>query len=67
MTKRVFIERLGELSEAGNFDREFWKQAGHEARFAAAADMVVETELFRGKNASELKLKRNVEILQRIK
>lgn len=46
MTKRIFIERLEKLSEAGNFDREFWKQAGHEAHFAAAADMVVETELF---------------------
>lgn len=67
MTERLFIERLGKLSEAGNFDREFWKEAGHEARFAAAAEMVIEAELFRGKNAGELRLKRNIENIKRIK
>ena len=67
MSKRIFIERLGKISEPNDFDRVFWKDAGHEARFAAAAEMVLESELFRGKNVSESRLQRTVQHIKRRK
>jgi hypothetical protein len=51
--------------EEKEFDREFWRTAGHEARFAAAWQMVVESFLMRGKDAGELRLQRDVETIRR--
>ncbi len=66
MQKRVFQERLIRRGQdEAAFDREFWAAAGPEARFAAAWEMVVEAELFKGRHASESRLQRTVEHLQR--
>lgn len=63
---RQITGRLVKRGEAEKeFDREFWRRAGHEARFAAAWQMVVESYLFRGRDAGELRLQRSVENLQR--
>ena len=35
-------------TDRGEFDREFWRRAGAEMRFAATWDMVLEADLFRG-------------------
>ena len=59
------LVRRGE--EEKEFDREFWRQAGHEARFAAAWQMVVESFVFQGRDVSELRLQRTVENLKRRK
>ncbi len=60
MGRRKITERLTTLDKKDEFDREFWRKAGHEARFAAAWEMVVEVELIRGKNAAEPRLQRDV-------
>jgi hypothetical protein len=66
MSKRAITARLIRQDEDhGEFDREFWQEAGYEARFAAMWQMVAEADLFRGKNASESRLQRTVEHLQR--
>jgi len=67
MPNRVIEEKLTKRGETDDFDREFWRKAGHEACWAAAAEMVVEVELFRGKHARELRLQRTVETLRRRK
>ena len=66
MQKRVIFERLIRRDEDdGAFDREFWKNAGAEARFSAAWEMVTEAQLFRGNNVSESGLQRSVQHIQR--
>lgn len=52
-------------SDDGSFDRAFWRRLGHEARFAAAWEMVVEATLFRGEDAGESGLQRSVCHIQR--
>ncbi|MBI5154029.1 hypothetical protein HZA57_02230 [Candidatus Poribacteria bacterium] len=66
MEEREITERLVKRGEAEkDFDREFWRKAGHEARFAAAWQMVIEAALFRGQDAGELRLQRTVECFKR--
>ncbi|MCK4762709.1 MAG: hypothetical protein KAW12_10980 [Candidatus Aminicenantes bacterium] len=50
------------------FDREFWKNAGAEAKFAAAWEMVNEHLLIRGKkDAGQQRLQRSVQNIKRRK
>ncbi len=66
--KRQITERLVKRGEAEkDFDREFWKKAGTDAKFDAAWEMVVESYLFKGKDVEELRLQRTVECLKRRK
>ena len=54
--------------EEAEFDRAFWRQAGHEARFAAMWQMVAEVELLKGKKPEELRLQRSVaKLIRRVK
>ena len=63
---RVIVERLIRRDEdRGDFDRRFWQSQSVEERFAAAWDMVVEAELFRGNHAVESRLQRSVQTIQR--
>ncbi|MGF1571927.1 MAG: hypothetical protein ACFCU1_02540 [Sumerlaeia bacterium] len=65
MTLKI-TERLTKRGEVENiFDREFWAKAGHDAKFIAAWQMVIESYLFWGKDAGELRLQQSVETLQR--
>jgi hypothetical protein len=57
------LVRRGEKEDS--FDREFWRSVGHEARFAAAWEMVDEVRLVRGRSACEPGLRRSVQNLQR--
>ena len=53
-------------AEENFFDRDFWRKAGHEARFAAAWEMVIEVRLFRGEDyGGEPGLQRTVQHIQR--
>ena len=64
--RRVIVERLIRRDEdRGDFDRRFWQSQSVEERFAAAWDMVVEAELFRGNHAVESRLQRSVQTIQR--
>lgn len=65
MAKRIIMERPVKRGETEAFDREFWRKAGHESRFAAAAEMVVESRLFRGQDADESRFQRSFECLKR--
>ena len=66
MVREGIRTRLIHRSEDdGSFDHEFWRKAGAEGRFAAAWEMVVEAELFKGKNADQSRLQRSIARLQR--
>ena len=66
MTKRVIKEALVRRGEEEKkFDRAFWREAGHEARFEAMWQMVVDLDLIRGKEPGEHRLDRTVENLRR--
>ncbi len=63
--KRIITERLVRRgADDGSFDRSFWESVGAEGRFAAAWDMVVEAQLFRGLDAGESRLQRTVQHIQ---
>ena len=50
------------------FDRDFCKKAGHEARFRAAWEMVNEVRLIRGeRNVSQQRLQRSIQSIKRRK
>jgi hypothetical protein len=51
--------------DRGDFDRRFWQSQSVADRFAAAWDMVVEAELFRGNYAVESRLQRSVQTIRR--
>ena len=60
------MERLVRVEDADrSFDIEFWQRQGDEAIFAAAWDMVVFANQFKGRNASELTFQRTLTKLQR--
>ena len=64
--KRAISERLIRRDQDdGSFDAHFWQSVGPEERFAAAWEMVAEADLFRGKDASESRLQRSVQHIQR--
>ena len=49
-----------------DFDKDFWEKAGHEAKFAAAWEMINEVRLIRGeKNVSQPRLQRSVQNIKR--
>ena len=65
VAKREITAKMVHKDQQEDFDRAFWRQAGHEARFAAAWEMVAEVERIRGKNAGEPRLQRSVAVLKR--
>jgi hypothetical protein len=63
---RVIMERLTPVEGADrSFDIEFWQRQGDAAIFAAAWEMVVFANEFKGKDASELTFHRTLKTLQR--
>jgi hypothetical protein len=65
-TPRIRMARLVRAAEADrSFDLEFWRKAGHEARFAAAWQMVSEVSAIRGEEVGESRLQRSVQSIQR--
>lgn len=50
-----------------SFDRDFWQQAGAEARFAAAWQMVLDMLIIRGEDVDQLRLQRSVENVERLR
>ena len=63
---RVIMERLTPVEDADrSFDIEFWQRQGDAAIFAAAWEMVVFANEFKGRDASELTFQRTLKKLQR--
>ena len=64
---RVIVENLCRRGsdEERRFNRDFWRRMGPDARFAAAWEMVVEAELFKNRHASESRLQRSVQHIER--
>jgi hypothetical protein len=52
--------------EAEEFDAEFWRKAGVQARFSAAWLMVIEYFKMRGKGGNQPRLRRTVQNIKRI-
>ncbi len=68
--KRIITARMVRRGspEEKAFDRQFWQNAGHEARFAAAWEMVSEVGSFRGESdGGQSGLQRSVQNIQRRK
>lgn len=59
------LVRRGEAEK--EFDREFWRRAGPQARFEAAWEMVLEVYRMRGENADDPPFLRSVAVLKRRK
>jgi len=49
-----------------SFDQEFWQQAGAEAIFAAAWQMVLDMQAIRGEDGGQSRLQRSVENVERL-
>lgn len=63
---RLKMSRLKRLEDADrSFDIEFWQRLGDAAIFAAAWDMVVFANKFKGRNASELAFQRTLKKVKR--
>jgi hypothetical protein len=61
MEKRRIVACLAERGEAEReFDRRFWREAGHEARFAAMWQAVIDADLVRGRNGRIPRLQKSV-------
>ena len=66
MKQGIIMERIVRRDmDRGEFDREFWRRAGPEMRFAAAWDMVREAGLFKGRYAVKSRLQRSVQNIER--
>jgi hypothetical protein len=63
---RLAMARLARWDEVDrSFDIEFWQRLGDDAIFAAAWDMVVFANKFKGRDASELTFQRTLKKTQR--
>ncbi len=61
------VEKYQSMSDTDrSFDIQFWQNAGIEAIFEAAWEMLQDYYLIRGKDASELRLQRTVEAFRKI-
>ena len=61
------MEKLTTLeAQDRSFDIEFWQRQTSTARFAAAWEMVEFAHKLKGRDATELRLQRTIESLQRI-
>jgi hypothetical protein len=66
-TKRKITARMIHIKDNDrSFDLEFWQQAGAEARFAAAWQMVLDMIAIRGEDDSQCRLQRSIENIERI-
>ena len=54
--KKITAKLINIKNNDRSFDIEFWQQAGAEARFAAAWQMVKEYLIMRGENESQFRL-----------
>lgn len=60
------MEKYQSISDKDrSFDKMFWQNAGIEAIFEAAWEMLQDYYLIRGKDASELRLQRTVEAFRK--
>jgi hypothetical protein len=67
-TKRIITAKLTRMKDNDrSFDREFWQQAGTEAIFTAAWQMVIDAEILKGRDATQLRLQRSVETVKRLR
>jgi len=65
--KRNIKARLINIKESDrSFDLEFWQEAGTQAIFTAAWQMVKDMYIIRGKDESELRFQRSVENIKRL-
>lgn len=66
-TERKIIARLvRQQDDDRTFDLEFWQQAGVDARFEAAWQMVLDMLILKGEDVDEYRLQRSVENIERI-
>ncbi len=62
-----FQENYGRFEKSGReFDVRFWQQAGNEAIFEAARELIIDHLILRQGHAHEPRLQRSVESFQRL-
>jgi hypothetical protein len=61
-----FVERKGKIQELDrSFDLAFWQSQPHQARFAAAWELIVHASKIKGQDVRQLRLHRSIEAFQR--
>jgi hypothetical protein len=66
-TKRKMTARLIRIKDDDrSYDLEFWQQAGEQARFAAAWQMVLDMKAIRGEDGRQSRLQISVENIERL-
>lgn len=61
------MERVVKTSESNDdWSIKFWQKAGVKQRFATAWKMLEDYEKIKGKNGNKIRLRRNIENIQRI-
>lgn len=66
-SKRKITARLIHVKDNDrSYDLDFWQQAGAEARFAAAWQMVLDMQMRRGEHGRQSRLQRSVENIERL-
>jgi hypothetical protein len=63
--RRISARVVRSHDEIAEFNREFWRRQGHEARFEAAWDMMLDVLRMRGERARQPRLRRSVAVLER--
>ncbi len=63
--KRMVVNVARSFEEAEEWDTNYWRQLGHEVRFAAAWEMIDQVEAIRGNDVCQPRLQRAAISLQR--
>ena len=67
VSRGPFMERYCRIEEADrSFDLKFWQAQSDAARFAAAWEMVVTAQIWKGRDPNELRFQRSVATLRRV-
>lgn len=64
MKNKIIVHKARSFREAEEFDIKFWRNAGVQARFAAAWSIVQDYFKIRGKHAGKLRLRRSVQNIE---
>jgi len=65
--RKIWERKSRSYEEAEEFDTQFWRKAGVQARWEATWMMVVNSLKMRGKSGRQLRLQRDIQRVRRIK
>ena len=66
MKKRIQVHIAHSFEDAEKWDRDFWRRAGAQARFAAAYECIKDYFKMKGIHERHLRLRRSVQNIERL-